>query len=127
MAGRGRDLDYRNGQGKPGKSAIFRTPNQDDLGIPIDANLDSLLKYCGYDNLTAREIEVTPSDQLMARFPGDIIASRFFAPKIIDVSNVGAPASQKKLGWRKVVRLRAKGDPASARGITQMFLLFNVF
>jgi hypothetical protein len=64
----------------------------------------------------------------MTRFPGDVVASRFFAPKIIDVSDVGSPADTKALGWRKVVRLRVKaGSPAAAKGITAMFLLFNVF
>lgn len=114
--------------GTPEEAAKYAQHIKDDLGIELNANLDAVLKFCGYDPLTAREIETTPSDQLMARFPGDVVASRFFAPKIIDVSNVGFTADKKPLGWRKIVRLRTKaGSAAVGKGITAMFLLFNVF
>lgn len=114
--------------GSPQEAAQYAQHIKDDLGIELNANLDDVLKFCGYDTLTGRDAEITTSDQLMARFPGDVVASRFFAPKIIDVSDVGGPANTKPLGWRKVVRLRVKpGSPAVAKGITAMFLLFNVF
>ena len=114
--------------GNPAEAARYAQHIKDDLQIDLDANLDSVISFCGYSGLTAREIEITPSDQLMARFPGDVISSRFFAPKIIDVSNAGGPATGKPLGWRKVVRLSTKtGSLAAAKGISSMFLLFNVF
>src|ERR1700687_380538 len=114
--------------GNAAEAARYAQHIKDDLGIELDANLDFVIKFCGYEGLTGREIEITPSDQLMARFPGDVISSRFFAPKIIDVSNAGGPSTSKPLGWRKVVRLSAKTSSlAAAKGISAMFLLFNVF
>src|SRR5947209_3388116 len=76
-------------KGSAAEAAQYALHIKADLGIEPDANLDSVLKFCGYDALTGRDAEITPSDQLMARFPGDVVASRFFAPKIIDVSDVG--------------------------------------
>ncbi len=113
--------------GSPQGADQYAQDIKNDLGIEKDANLDTILKLCGYGTLTGRDIEIMPSAQLMARFPGDLVASRFFAPKIIDVSDVGGPANTKPLGWRKVVRFRVKGPLATDKGITAMFLLFNVF
>ena len=54
---------------------------------------------------------------------GDILAMRFFAPKITNV-NVAAPVP----GWRKLVRLRARPDSRAARaGIQAVVILFNFF
>jgi hypothetical protein len=54
---------------------------------------------------------------------GDILAARFFAPKIVNVN-----AAAKKPGWRKLVRLRARPDSRAARvGIESTILLFNFF
>jgi len=55
----------------------------------------------------------------------DILASRFFAPKIIDVSQ---PPERRPLGWRKLVRLRARdGSDAAKHGIDAAVILFNFF
>lgn len=54
---------------------------------------------------------------------GDILAARFFAPKIVNI-NVPVP----KAGWRKLVRLRVRPDSRAARvGIESAIVLFNFF
>lgn len=56
---------------------------------------------------------------------GDILAARFFAPKII---NVNEPPETRQLGWRKLVRLRSRpGSPAAKNGIEAAIILFNFF
>jgi hypothetical protein len=56
---------------------------------------------------------------------GEILASRFFAPKLINVND--QPAT-RKLGWRKLVRLHArKGSKAEQHGIDAGIVLFNFF
>ena len=57
--------------------------------------------------------------------PDDILATRFFAPKIM---NVNEPEATRKVGWRKLVRLRARdGSAASAHHISAGIVLFNFF
>jgi hypothetical protein len=57
--------------------------------------------------------------------PDDILAIRFFAPKIM---NIDDPPATRKVGWRKLVRLRARpGSPAAARHIESGIILFNIF
>ena len=54
---------------------------------------------------------------------GDILATRFFAPKIVDISQ-----TPLKIGWRKLVRLRSRPDSAAARvGVEAATILFNFF
>jgi hypothetical protein len=56
--------------------------------------------------------------------PGALVASRFFAPKIADVSTQPV----KEFGWRKLVRLSARpGTPAAGHGVESAFVLFNYF
>ena len=45
-----------------------------------------MLKFLGYQGLKAEDLEDLPSVDLMSRFPGSLLASSFFAPKITDVS-----------------------------------------
>ena len=53
----------------------------------------------------------------------DILVTRFFAPKIV---NVNVPVPQP--GWRKLARLRVRPDSAAARkGIESVIILFNSF
>jgi hypothetical protein len=113
--------------GSPEEAAIYAEHIKEDLTIPIDATLDAVLALAGYTAITASELETVPSDELMKRLPADLLAVRFFAPKIADVSNVGAKADKKDLGWRKVVRLRVRPGALADRGISSMFVLFNVF
>ena len=57
--------------------------------------------------------------------PGDIIAIRFFAPKIM---NIKEPEATRQLGWRKLVRLRAQpGSAAATHHIASGIILFNIF
>jgi hypothetical protein len=56
---------------------------------------------------------------------GDILASRFFAPKI---TNVNDPSETRGLGWRKLVRLRSRpGSSAARHQIDSAIILFNFF
>lgn len=122
----------------------------------LDSTLDDVPRYLGY-GLTGRDLERiapavlmdpvrlgTPCDvgQIcetevadVAAFarafavrplrPDDILAARFLAPKI---ANVADPPTSRVLGWRKLVRLRARdGSDASRRGISAAIVLFNFF
>ncbi|PTL79538.1 hypothetical protein [Vitiosangium sp. GDMCC 1.1324] len=56
---------------------------------------------------------------------GDILVSRFFAPKIVDFSV--APA-QRKVGWRRLVRLKSRpGSEARKHFVESAWILFNHF
>jgi len=117
-----------------------------DLGFdatPGTTTLDSLLVFMGYPAV-AIEIERREPSVLMnlaqvttpagLSLPasglggaklrdGDILAARFFAPKIANVS-ADAPVA----GWRKLVRLRARPEsPAARAGIESAVILFNFF
>jgi hypothetical protein len=58
---------------------------------------------------------------------GEILVTRFFAPKIINVRDPqtdGVP--QGGFGWRKVLRFRSReGSPARRDGLDTFYLLFN--
>jgi hypothetical protein len=57
--------------------------------------------------------------------PGDILASRFFAPKITNVND--APET-RGLGWRKLIRLKSRpGSAATKHSIDSAIILFNFF
>jgi len=108
---------------------------------PGATNLDALLDFAGYPT-TGQRLEQADSGVLMdpnlassaqglgipARGlngatlrEGDILAARFFAPKIVNVN-----ASTPVPGWRKLVRLRARPDSAAARtGVESVIILFN--
>ena len=56
---------------------------------------------------------------------GDILAARFFAPKII---NINDPPATRQLGWRKLIRLRVQpGSMAAAHQIDAAIILLNFF
>jgi hypothetical protein len=63
-----------------------------------------------------------PSDSSGARFrDGDILASRFFAPKIVNIN-----ATNLTPGWRKLIRLRSRpNSPAMRSGVNSATILFN--
>lgn len=97
-----------------------------DPATILDSTLDDLLVYCGYksDELTAKQIQDLSSDELAKKFPDEVLASAFFAPKITDVSG----EVPRKWGWRKVVRLKPRPmTPAGAKSVQSLFLLFNHF
>jgi hypothetical protein len=57
--------------------------------------------------------------------PGDILAIRFFAPKIM---NIRLPEENRPVGWRKLVRLKAQpGSVAEAHRLSEAIILFNIF
>ncbi len=110
---------------------------------PGVTTLDDFLTFVGYPTSGAK-LEALDSDVLMdpvrAASPdalnlpthglngatlrdGDILASRFFAPKIVNIS-VTVPVP----GWRKLVRLRVRPDSRAARvGVESVVILFNFF
>lgn len=56
---------------------------------------------------------------------GEILVSRFFAPKIVDFSV--APA-QRNIGWRRLVRMKARpGSNAQKHFVESAWILFNHF
>jgi hypothetical protein len=129
-----------------------------DASSILDSTLDDLLAYAGYAGLSARDLQRLSPDLLMnpallgqpcsdgstscltavdnqAAFvqafgvlpirPGSILASRFFAPKI---TNVNDPANSRKLGWRKLIRVRIRpGSVAAKHQIDSVIILFNFF
>ena len=57
--------------------------------------------------------------------PDDILVTRFFAPKIMNMNEAQAT---RKNGWRKLVRLRARpGSAAASHHIAYAVILFNIF
>jgi hypothetical protein len=107
-------------------------------------NLDDLLNFIGYP-ISGAKVEALDSSILMdptrASSPtdglglqirglsgatlrdGDVLATRFFAPKIVNISSI-TPIP----GWRKLVRLRVRPDSRAARvGIQSVVILFNFF
>lgn len=91
-----------------------------------EPRMSVMLAYLGHPDLKPSDLEDVPSADLMKRVGGDLLASAFFAPKITDVSGKGP--DDINVGWRKVIRLRARADSDAARhGIAAGFLLFNKF
>jgi hypothetical protein len=119
----GQKMDLLVDQGDAEEAKQYYAQLAVDLGIPPDGNLDSLIQFVGYDNITARQLELwTPTD-VKRSLGDDAEMVRFFAPKIVDVSKPDGD-----LGWRSVVRLRVKpNSPAAAKKLDSLFLLFNVF
>lgn len=108
---------------------------------PGVTTLDSLLEFAGYpasgDKLESLDPAVLMSPEPAASpdglglvprglggatlREGDILAARFFAPKIVNISTA-APTP----GWRKLLRLRIRPDSRAARvGVEATIILFN--
>jgi hypothetical protein len=99
-----------------------------------ESTLEDMLAYFGYGALRPSLAEQLDPAGLMREgvIPGvrvgDILCTRFFAPKII---NVGAPqvngVPKGGFGWRKLLRLRAlDGSKARTAGLDAFYLLFNI-
>jgi hypothetical protein len=133
------------------KTLEFSTPEQ-----IFQTTLDDLASYLGYNGFTGADFQNIPSailmnpEQLLAHTaadnnvgilqrldvvlaslgaipirPDDILVTRFFAPKIM---NIREPESTRRIGWRKLVRLRARpGSPARKQHIAEGIILFNIF
>lgn len=122
----------------------------DDAEGAPEATLDDVLEYLGYRDststgVTADRIERFGSDALesfeefktavtadggdaatVKTFAdGDMLATRYFAPKITDVAR---ERQFFQYGWRKLVRLKSlDGSEAKTRGVLSAYFLFNVF
>ncbi|WP_257459279.1 fascin domain-containing protein [Archangium lipolyticum] len=56
---------------------------------------------------------------------GEILVSRFFAPKIV---NFAVPPEQREIGWRRLVRINARpGSEAQKHFVESAWILFNHF
>lgn len=110
---------------------------------PAKTSINDLLEYLGYPTAGAKLESLDPDvlmDPTRATAPdalnvpsrglngaslrdGDILATRFFAPKIVNI-NAATPIP----GWRKLIRLRVRPDSRAARvGIQAAVILFNYF
>jgi hypothetical protein len=98
-------------------AAVLMTP--DLLLAPCTAEGGSCLS-----SLRNREAVVASLGAVPIR-PDDILVSSFFAPKIM---NVRDPETTRQVGWRKLVRLRARaGSGALIHHIASGIVLFNFF
>lgn len=96
------------------------------LGYPVSGqtleSLDSAVLMTLQAGGTNGGLGLGTNDAGGARFrDGDILAARFFAPKIVNIS-----ASTPTPGWRKLVRLRSRPNSlAMQSGIDSATILFN--
>jgi hypothetical protein len=108
--------------------------------IPAETTLADLTVFAGYGDLgdklesldpavlmdtSAASAEATHLDRLglsgASLRDGDVLATRFFAPKIVNVN-----ATVPNPGWRKMVRLRVRpGAKAAEQGVSTVVILFN--
>ena len=93
-----------------------------------NSSIKDLLDYFGY-NITPQDLHQLTSDQLMQKSEeGDILAARFFAPKISDVSDRPAQIPAGGFGWRKLVRFKVKaGSKADENDMVALLFLQNNF
>lgn len=93
------------------------------------SSIRDLLDYFGYQTVQARDLHAQSSQELMKRDSlGDILATRFFAPKITDVADVPPSVPASGFGWRKLIRFRAKPSSAAAKaGMSMLVFLQNQF
>lgn len=115
----------------------------------FQTTLDDVASYLGYTGVTGADLQNLPPEVLMNSErllspstlqnrdsviaslgavpfqPNDILVTRFFAPKIMDIKQ---PAETRKNGWRKLVRLKARpGSRAATHNIISGIILFNFF
>ena len=93
------------------------------------STIKDLLEYFGYSGVTAKDLHRLGSDDLMRlSADGDILASRFFAPKITQVTTVPAAIPASGFGWRKLIRFKAKaGSKALDNNMEALLFLQNIF
>src|SRR6266849_479866 len=132
--------------GSPAQANAYYGRISKELGFdakPGATTLDNLLDFAGYPTSGAKLEALDPAilmNPARASSPdglglqprglsgatlrdGDILATRFFAPKIVNI-NVATP----KPGWRKLVRLRVRPDSLAAKaGVESVVILFNFF
>jgi hypothetical protein len=91
------------------------------------SNLSVLLTHFGL-KANAETLESSTPGELAAAFPnGQVLAARFFAPKIVDFNFPNANAAYPfNAGWRKLVRVSAQtGSNADGAGLAAAYVLFN--
>lgn len=133
--------------GSPEKAKAYYARISHEVGFtakPAETTLDELLDFAGY-KVNATKLESLEPAVLMDPerlsscdgglcIPkrglggamlrrGDILATRFFAPKIVNI-NVGT--ATPTLGWRKLVRLHVRPlSLAAQKSIESVIILFN--
>jgi hypothetical protein len=117
----------------------------------FQTTLDDVASYLGYNGLTGADLQnlspailmnpkqlLCPTESGLQHLnavlaalgaipirPDDILVTRFFAPKIM---NIRVPEATRQIGWRKLVRLRARPDSAATKHhISEGIILFNIF
>ena len=95
----------------------------------LTTTIADMLTYFGYANVKSRDLHALTSEQLMALGSGEeILAIRFFAPKITDVADKAIDLPAGGFGWRKLVRFKARaGSPAETAGMATLYVLQNTF
>ncbi len=95
----------------------------------VTSTIKDLLEYFGYSTVTAKDMHRLSSDDLMKlSAEGDILATRFFAPKISQVSTPPAATPASGFGWRKLIRFKAKaGSKAVDNNMETFIFLQNIF
>ena len=95
-----------------------------------ESTIPDMLAYQGYGDLKPEDLELLDPAAIM-KLPGvkadEILVTRFFAPKII---NVSAPQTNDVpkggFGWRKVLRFKSRaGSGADKDNLDSFYLLFN--
>ncbi|MDI1446419.1 hypothetical protein [Polyangium sp. 6x1] len=139
--------------GSPEKATEYYKKLSKTLGIRtpdtvLSTNLDEVLAWLGYRGLATVDLENLSPEALMCLGaptcgdvklssptglsqllqqgplrPGDILVSRFFAPKI---TNVAEAPEKRSVGFRKLIRLKAReGSEADKHFIESATLIFN--
>jgi hypothetical protein len=129
--------------------SVSKTLNFSTPANIFETTLDDVAAYLGYAGVTGADLQhldpsvlmnpnellganaLSQKDKVVAALgtttirPDDILACRFFAPKVM---NINDPPDTRKRGWRKLVRLRARaGSAAAAHQIGYGLILFNFF
>jgi hypothetical protein len=152
-AERGQDVALRVKPGdEAGAKAYYLQLQQKLVNFPrnplTESSIGDMLVYYGFPALLAKDLEALDPADIMdfnklrkvvnnkpefesayaARplQPGEILVSRFFAPKIIAVSDPQPDVPKGGFGWRKVLRFQSReGSPAGGDGLDTFYLLFN--
>lgn len=95
----------------------------------LASSLQDLLTYFGQDGVRPSDLHGATSEELMSRgADGEILASRFFAPKVTSVQTPSPALPASGFGWRKLVRFKARaGSPAAQNDMPYLYVLQNVF
>lgn len=95
----------------------------------LKSTLRDMLGYFGYSNISPSDLHRLTSQEIMAKSDaGDILAMRYFAPKITEVSEKPVPVPPGGFGWRKLVRFKARPkSSAETNGMETLLFLQNTF